>query len=121
MLSDGKNPHFEDWYTKIKNKIAYVYSRTERDAALHLFPRMRDDATSPKKLRFHPLNGETSLSKSSVSSSRKPYFPNFTISTFQELANCCRTIDQGLQRIHRVEECSRQLAVAANSPSRKKD
>jgi len=53
---------------------------------------------------------------------QKAVLPQFhNLLTFQELADCCRTIGQCLQRIHRVEECSRQWAVAANPPSPKKD
>ena len=56
-LSDGKNPTFDGWYVKIKNKlrvnadyypteddkIAYIFDRTEGDAATHLEPRMTDN------------------------------------------------------------------------------
>jgi hypothetical protein len=185
MLSDGKNPRFEDWYTKIKHKlqansdhypdeqskIAYIYSRTEGDAAQHLFPRMRDDATpfssvqdvydllksiylDPNHVRnaraefrglrmrkdepfqeFHTrflhLAQEAQISRIEWRDElieklrfdlQKAVLPQFhNLSTFQELTDCCRTVDQGLQRIYRVEERSRHRVTASNAPSSKKD
>lgn len=55
-LTDGKEPKFEDWLLKVKNKfranadhyqteelkMAYIESRTSGDAAKHLAPRFRE-------------------------------------------------------------------------------
>ncbi|OJD11945.1 hypothetical protein ACJ73_09430 [Blastomyces percursus] len=63
LLTDGKDPKFEDWYSKMKGKLegnadhyttealrmAYVESRTGGDAADHLKPRLR--AESPNKFQ----------------------------------------------------------------------
>ena len=57
-LTDGKEPKFEDWLSRMKSKlaanadhyetealrIAYVESRVSGDAATHLAPRMQEDA-----------------------------------------------------------------------------
>ena len=59
MLSDGKDPDFDDWYTKIRgklrinaeqfpseqDKIDYVYSRTKGDAMKHLSTHMYKGST----------------------------------------------------------------------------
>jgi hypothetical protein len=59
MLTDGKNPTFEGWLSKIKNKlkvnadhfadedakIAYVQLCTDGEASEHIQPRLADDAT----------------------------------------------------------------------------
>jgi hypothetical protein len=61
MLSEGKEPHFEDWLLLIKQKLAansdhfdtpalcmtYIVSRTEGKAQRHLASRMRDNASNP--------------------------------------------------------------------------
>lgn len=58
ILTDGKEPKFEDWLSKIKGKlranedhyttealrIAYIENRTGGDAAKHLAPRLREDS-----------------------------------------------------------------------------
>ncbi|ODM21263.1 hypothetical protein SI65_04316 [Aspergillus cristatus] len=61
MLTDGKEPRFEDWLLLMTQKlaanadhfdtsqlrIAYVASRCEDKARKHITPRMRDDAMNP--------------------------------------------------------------------------
>jgi hypothetical protein len=61
LLSDGKDPHFEDWLLAIKQKlianadhfpnpmmrITYVTSRTEGNARKHITPHLREDAVNP--------------------------------------------------------------------------
>jgi len=61
MLTDGKEPRFEDWLLLISQKLAanadhfdtpqlrkaYVVSRCEGKARKHIIPRMRDDAMNP--------------------------------------------------------------------------
>ncbi|OJD10397.1 hypothetical protein ACJ73_09811, partial [Blastomyces percursus] len=63
LLTDGKDPKFEDWYSKMRGKLegnadhyttealrmTYVESRTGGDAADHLKPRLRDG--SPNKFQ----------------------------------------------------------------------
>jgi hypothetical protein len=60
VLTDGKNPEFEDWLSRMKNKLAanadhystealrtaYVENRTAGDAAKHLAPRLREGAAN---------------------------------------------------------------------------
>ena len=61
MLTDGKEPQFNDWLLLMSQKLAanadhfntsqlrlaYVASRCEGKARKHITPRMRDDAMSP--------------------------------------------------------------------------
>lgn len=61
VLTDGKEPRFEDWLLLISQKLAanadhfdtpqlrkaYVVSRCEGKARKHIIPRMRDDAMNP--------------------------------------------------------------------------
>lgn len=61
MLTDGKEPRFEDWLLLMSQKltanadhfnipqlrIAYIASRCESKARKHITPRMRDDAMNP--------------------------------------------------------------------------
>jgi len=61
ILTDGKNPTFEGWLLKVKNKlkvnadhfadedakIAYVQLLTDGEASQHIQPRLEDDAADP--------------------------------------------------------------------------
>jgi len=61
ILTDGKDPTYEDWSARMKSKLegnadqyptealrmAYVHSRTGGKAAQHLEPRMREGVTNP--------------------------------------------------------------------------
>ena len=61
ILTDGKNPTFEGWLLKVKNKlkvnadhfadedakIAYVQLLTDGEASQHIQPRLEDDAIDP--------------------------------------------------------------------------
>jgi hypothetical protein len=61
MLTDGKNPTFNGWLSKMKNKlkvnanhfadkeakIAYIQLRTDGEASEHIQPRLKDDAADP--------------------------------------------------------------------------
>ena len=61
VLTDGKDPEFEDWESRIRNKlranadhydtealrIAYVENRVGGKAAKHLRPRLRASAINP--------------------------------------------------------------------------
>ncbi|EAW24646.1 uncharacterized protein NFIA_101300 [Aspergillus fischeri NRRL 181] len=61
LLSDGKDPRFEDWLLAIKQKlqanadhypnpmmrITYITSRTEGNARKHITPRLRENAVNP--------------------------------------------------------------------------
>ncbi len=60
LLTDGKEPKFEDWESRMKNKLianadhyateilkmAYIENRTGGDAAQHLAPRLREGAAN---------------------------------------------------------------------------
>jgi hypothetical protein len=61
VLTDGKDPKFEDWLPRMRAKMrtnkdhypdddarmTYILSRTGGDAATHLAPRLREDAANP--------------------------------------------------------------------------
>ncbi|OJD25419.1 hypothetical protein ACJ73_03209 [Blastomyces percursus] len=80
LLTDGKDPKFEDWYSKMRGKLegnadhyttealrmAYVESRTGGDAADHLKPRLRDG--SPNK--FQTAKRNAGLLESHISGSQ---------------------------------------------------
>lgn len=70
MLTDGREPKFENWLSKMKGKLegnadhyttealkmAYINSRTEGEASDHLKPRLRDDSPNKFQTAIEMLN-----------------------------------------------------------------